>query len=173
MDFLQDYLPLAARYYHDYYYPYQQYLYPIYRFLLRTQSIFFRHVYPFLYPLYTLSNRALQSLSSDSPDILSLLALSFLVIISVRIFDYMRRWIISWFAFAIRVGMWLAVGLVGIYVYNRGVEQSVEDFGYIWGLLEGLGQEGQRAGGRKAAGRERDARRMAGGAGRRRTRGGW
>lgn len=58
--------------------------------------------------------------------------------------------------------MWGVVAGLGFYVWQRGVEQSVEDFGWVCGLLAGLGEEGKDIGGRKAAGRERDARRMAG-----------
>ena len=88
----------------------------------------------------------------------------------------MRKTIIAWIALAIRLGMWLVVGFVGVYVWQRGVEQSVEDFGWVWGLLAGLGEEGERIGGKKAQGRERDARRMRGPgpvAGKRRARGAW
>ena len=106
-----------------------------------------------------------------------------------------------------RMALWLTVGGVGLYVWQRGFDQSVEDFGYIWGFLlvifsdslfplspcfggrrtistrgsltpksfrQGLGDEGERIGGQKARGRERDARRMAGAGKRGRTRGaGW
>lgn len=88
----------------------------------------------------------------------------------------MRRTIMYWVGLAIRMGLWLAVGGVGVYVWQRGFDQSVVDFGYLWGFLQGLGDEGERIGGQKARGRERDARKMAGtGVGKRgRTRGaGW
>lgn len=79
-----------------------------------------------------------------------------------------------WISLAIRMGFWLAVGGLGVYVFQRGFDQSVEDFGYIWGFLQGLGGEGERIGGQKARGRERDARRMADAGKRGRTRGaGW
>ena len=45
-----------------------------------------------------------------------------------------------------------------MYVWQRGFDQSVEDFGYIWGFLQGLGNEGERIGGQKARTREREAR---------------
>ncbi|KAL2043530.1 hypothetical protein N7G274_003837 [Stereocaulon virgatum] len=176
MDLLQDYLPQAARFYNNYYYPYRTYLAPIWRTLYLTQSYFYRYIFPTLYPLYALCNNALQSLSSDTPDILTLVGLAVVLLISFKALDYMRKTIIAWIALAIRLGMWLVVGFVGVYVWQRGVEQSVEDFGWVWGLLAGLGEEGERIGGRKAQGRERDARRMRGpgaGPGKRRTRGAW
>ncbi len=86
----------------------------------------------------------------------------------------MRRTIMYWVGLAIRLGLWLAVAGLGMYVWQRGFDQSVEDFGYIWGFLQGLGNEGERIGGQKARGKERDARKMAGAGKRGRTRGaGW
>lgn len=79
-----------------------------------------------------------------------------------------------WVGLAFKMGLWLAVGGLGWYVWQRGFDQSVEDFGYVWGFLQGLGDAGERIGGQKARGRERDARRMAGAGKRGRTRGaGW
>ena len=85
----------------------------------------------------------------------------------------MRRTILYWVGLAIRLGLWIAIGALGLYVWQRGFDQSVEDFGYIWGFLQGLGQEGERVGAQKARGKERYARRMAGTNKRGRTRGTW
>ena len=46
------------------------------------------------------------------------------------------------------------------YVYNRGVEESINDASYLAGLLMGWSQEGARQGGRLAGEREWDAERM-------------
>ena len=169
-----EYIPQAAYFYNNYYRPYAPYLAPIYRVLFLSQSYFYRFIYPTLYPLYTLSNNALHSLSSDSPDLLTLGLLAALLFISMKTLDYMRRTIVYWISLAIRLGMWGAMIVVGVYVWQRGMEQSVEDFGWMWGLLAGLADEGQQVGGRKAGGSERAARRMAGSGPKRRTRGaGW
>lgn len=86
----------------------------------------------------------------------------------------MRKTIIGWITFGLKFGMWIAVALVGVYVYQRGVDRSLEDFGWVMGLLQGLEGEGEVVGKQKARGRERDARRMAGAGKRGRTRGaGW
>ena len=61
---------------------------------------------------------------------------------------------------------------LGIYVWQRGVEQSLEDLGWVWGLLEGLGDEGQRLGEKRARGSDRKRMRQAK-PGRGRMRGGW
>lgn len=141
---------------------------------LSSQLYFYRWVFPILYPIYVLSNNAVQSLSTDAPNVLTLAILAIALIVSLRVLDYMRRTIIYWVGLAIRIGLWLAVSGLGVYVWQRGFDQSVEDFGYVWGFLQGLGDEGERIGGQKARGRERNAKRMAGANNRGRTRGaGW
>lgn len=83
----------------------------------------------------------------------------------------MRRIIIYWISLAVRLTMWVAVLGVGMYVWQRGFEQSVEDFGWVWGLLMGLEDEGERIGGQRARVREGAARKMASGGRRGKTRG--
>ena len=171
---LPDYLPQAAYFYNTYYSPYAPYLAPIYRALFMTQSLLYRYVFPFVYPLYILSNNAIQSLTSDAPDLITLGILAAAFVISLKVLDYMRRTIIYWMSMAIRLGMWATLAGAVFYVSQRGMEQSVEDFGWLWGLLAGLGEEGEKIGGRKAMGKERAARSMAGSGQRGRTRGaGW
>ena len=164
-----DLFPQAALFYNNYYY----YIAPLYRILLSSQSLFYRSIFPSLYPIYVLSNNALHSLSTDAPDILTLAVLAVALIISFRVLDYMRRTILYWVGLAIRLGLWVAIGGLGLYVWQRGFDQSMEDFGYIWGFLQGLGHEGEKVGGQKARAKERDARRLAGVSKRARTRGTW
>ena len=169
-----DYIPQAAYFYNTYYRPYALYLAPVWRVIFLSQSYFYRYIFPILYPLYTLSNNALQSLSSDAPDLLTLGILALVLLVTLKALDYLRRTIIYWISVAIRLGMWASIIGVGLYVSQRGIEQSFEDFGWVWGLFAGLGEEGERVGKRRAAGRERDARRMAGSGPSGRTRGaGW
>ena len=169
LTFCLDLFPQVVLFYNNYYY----YIAPLYRIILRSQSFFYRSIFPSLYPIYVLSNNALQSLSTDAPDITTLALLAVALIISFRVLDYVRRTILYWVGLAIRLGLWVAIGGLGLYVWQRGFDQSVEDFGYIWGFLQGLGYEGERVGGQKARGKERDARRMAGTNKRGRTRGTW
>ena len=72
----------------------------------------------------------------------------------------MRRTLISWISTMIRLSMWVVILALGAYVWQRGFDKSLEDFGWVWGLLEGLGDEGQRVGGQRARGREYEAKRM-------------
>ena len=169
-----EFFPQAAQFYNYYCYHFQPYVGPLYRIFLSSQLYFYRRVFPILYPIYVLSNNAVQSLSTDAPNVLTLAILAIALIVSLRVLDYMRRTIIYWVGLAIRIGLWLAVSGLGVYVWQRGFDQSVEDFGYVWGFLQGLGDEGERIGGQKARGRERNVKRMAGASKRGRTRGaGW
>ena len=85
----------------------------------------------------------------------------------------MRRTVIRWISLFVKLGLWVGVGLLGVYVYYRGVAESLEDAGWLWGVVQGLEMEGEVVGGRKAGGKEREAYKMKG-AGRGRMRGaGW
>ncbi len=86
----------------------------------------------------------------------------------------LRRTIMYWISLAMKLVLWAAVAGMGIYVYNRGVEQTVEDVGWVVGLFAGLEEEGQRVGQRKAQGRRGQARNLGKKTPRGRTRGaGW
>ena len=70
--------------------------------------------------------------------------------------------------------MYVSIVIMGMWVYQRGVEQSLEDVGWIVGLLAGLGEQGEKVGHARAAGRAREARKIPKGSPRGRTRGaGW
>jgi hypothetical protein len=101
---------------------------------------------------------------------LALLAL--VLFVSLKVLDILRRQIVYWISVAVRLSMWVAVAVVGFYVYQRGLEQSLEDVGWVIGLLAGLGDEGEKIG--KAKGRQKmaDAKRAQAGGPRGRTRGG-
>ena len=154
------YIPQLYYLYNSYNTTYHPYIAPIYRFLLLTQSYFYRYLFPTLYPLYTLTNAALRSLSSDSPDVLTIIGLAVVLFLSMKALDYMRRSIIYWISLAIRLGMYATILGVGVYVWNRGLEQSIEDFGWVYGLLEGLGDEGQKVGNKRARGSRYEADRI-------------
>jgi len=156
LNVLSDYIPQAYALYTTYYKPYSRYLTPLYLTLLRLHRFFYTTIFPLLYPLYTLCNNALHSLSSDTPDLLTLLILAAVLVVSLRLLDYMRRWVISWITFGLKVLMWVGMAGLGWYVWQRGVEQSLEDAGWVWGLLAGLEEEGERVGWRRAGRRERE-----------------
>ena len=107
--------------------------------------------------MYALSNTALRTLSTDSPDIISLVFLVIALTVSIKVLDYMRRAIIYWISVAVRLSIYAALLGIGVYMWQRGLDQSLEDFGWLWGLLEGFTEEGQRIGNRRARGSERQA----------------
>ena len=171
-----EYLPQVYSLYSMYTSTYHPYIAPILRYTFLIQSYLYRYIFPLVFPLYTIANNALQSLSSDSPDLLTLLLFGIILLVSFKVLDYMRRAVMFWVFLALRCAFYVSLAGLGVYVYQRGPKQSVEDFGWVAGLLEGLFDEGQRVGDRRAKGSEREAQRawQARQGGRRRTRGaGW
>ena len=65
-----------------------------------------------------------------------------------------------WISFAVRIGFWLGVGLLGVYAYHRGLERSIEDLGWLLGYLGELESEGDRIGKTRAKRTAADARRV-------------
>ena len=77
-----------------------------------------------------------------------------------------------WVSMGMKLVLWVGVGLLGFYVYQRGVDQSIEDLGWILGYLAEVGDEGERIGQTKARRKAADARRVPNSGPRGRTRGG-
>ncbi|MCJ1461548.1 hypothetical protein MMC07_000145 [Pseudocyphellaria aurata] len=156
-----DYVPQAFYYYTTYYRPYEAYLRPLRRGLYLSQSYFYRYFFPHLYPAYALLQRILSGGSSGgAPDLASLALLALLALIALKLLDMVRKTVLYWIGVAVRLALWLIVAAVGVYVWQRGVEASVEDLGWVVGYLAGLGDEGERIGKGRAARREGDARRI-------------
>ncbi|KAL8795273.1 MAG: hypothetical protein Q9195_002284 [Heterodermia aff. obscurata] len=176
MDFLQgaDYLPLAHQLYNDYYTPYSAYLLPIQRTILLTQSYFYTYIFPYLWPAYRLFSKATSVILTDQPSFLTLVLLALVLFLSLKVLDVLRRTIIYWISIAVRLVIWGAIVGAGVYVYYRGVEESIEDAGYLLGVLSGWESEGKREGYRRASRRQREARNYGKRTPRGRTRGaGW
>ena len=172
---MPDYLPQLHSLWSTHRASYHPILAPILRFVFLAQSYAYRYVYPVLVPIYTLFNNALHSISSDSPDLLTLLLLGVILIVSARVLDYVRRTIFFWIAFAFKILFYTSLAGVGIYIWQRGIEQSLEDFVILIDMFEGMRGQAKRKGGQKARGYEREAERVQyGGRGGRRSRGnGW
>lgn len=165
-----DYLPLAHHLYNTYYTPYSAYLIPLQRNILLTQAYFYAYIFPYLWPAY----KFFSSLLTEQPSFLTLLLLALVLFISLKALDMMRRTIIYWISLAVKLMMWGAIVGAGVYVYYRGVEESVQDAGWLLGMLSGLESEGKREGYRRASGRQREARNFGKRTPRGRTRGaGW
>ena len=174
LDYLADYLPGAFNFYQNYYSPYEAYLRPLYRYLFTAQYYVYRYVFPYLWPAYKILSRLISKAMGESPDLAAIVILALLLFISLRLLDMLRRQIMFWVSMGIRLALWSAVGLLGFYVYQRGVDQSIEDFGWVLGYLAEVGDEGDRIGQAKARRKAADARRNPGPGPRGRTRGsGW
>ena len=111
-------------------------------------------------------------LLSEQPSLVSLALLAILLLVSLKLLDMVRRAVIYWISIAIRLLMYASFAFVGIWVYQRGLEQSLEDMRWTIGLLAGLAEQGEQLGHAKAAERQKDARRIPKGSSRGRTQGG-
>lgn len=80
------------------------------------------------------------------PDLMSALVLGGVLLVSLVILDYIRRfvvwWVMWWVRFIVRVVFWGSVVVLGVYVWNVGGEQAFKDAGRVWGFLMGFLQEG-------------------------------
>lgn len=154
-----DYFPQAANFYATYCGPYEVYLRPL-RYIYLSQSYFYRHFFPHIYPIYALFERAIGTLTTDSPDLATLAFLALICLISLKLLDMLRRTVLYWTKVAFKLAFYALVVGAGIYVWQRGIEQSLKELGWVVGLFMGLEDEGERIGRSKAAARDRDARRI-------------
>ncbi|KAF2034850.1 hypothetical protein EK21DRAFT_49051, partial [Setomelanomma holmii] len=67
------------------------------------------------------------------PDIATILLLLALFFISLKVLDMMYRAVMFWVKMAFRLVFWGAIVLLGLWVWNRGVDGFVDDVG---GLVE-------------------------------------
>ncbi|KAL8929816.1 MAG: hypothetical protein Q9208_000960 [Pyrenodesmia sp. 3 TL-2023] len=160
MDILQDNFPQLFHLYSTYYTPYSTYLRPLRRTLLLTQSYFYQYAFPTLYPLYAITSRLFSFALTEQPSLTSLALLAILLVVSLKVLDMLRRTVIYWISMAIRLAMYATMAVIGMWIYQRGLEQSLEDLGWIVGLLAGLGEQGERVGHARAAGRASQARKI-------------
>ena len=93
----------------------------------------------------------------------SLVLLLLVVLVSVKVAAVVRRVVAYWVALGMRVAGWGVVGLVGWWVWQRGVEASLEDLGWLFGLLSGGVEEAGRRS--RERGRGGDGSQRGGGAG--------
>lgn len=174
MDILQDNFPQLFNLYSNYYTSYAAYIRPLQRALLIAESYFYRYLFPTLYPILALSTRIFKAVLTEQPSLLSLALLAILLVISLKVLDMVRRTVIYWISLAIRLTIYVSVAIVGMWMYQRGVEQSLDDLRWLMELLAGLSEQGERVGHARAAGRTREARKIPKSSPRGRTRGsGW
>ncbi|KAF2842172.1 hypothetical protein M501DRAFT_1013532 [Patellaria atrata CBS 101060] len=69
------------------------------------------------------------------PDIASVALLLIVLVISLKILDMLRRAVVFWITMAIRLIFWAGLLFAGLYLYNRGLEDTVDDIfnlGHNW-----------------------------------------
>ncbi|KAF1840774.1 uncharacterized protein K460DRAFT_321243 [Cucurbitaria berberidis CBS 394.84] len=117
MDFIQDYASLLPRLLPPSLYN------PLFTILTTTFGLMRTlqtHLSPLLTRLVT------------QPDVASILALLAILFISLKILDMMYRAVIFWVNMVLRLVFWGSILLVGLWVWNRGMDGFLED-------VQGLG----------------------------------
>jgi hypothetical protein len=69
------------------------------------------------------------------PDVASILALVAIFFISLKILDMMYRAVLFWVNMVIRLALWGSMAVLGLWVYNRGIDgfvRDVQDIAQTW-----------------------------------------
>ncbi|XPS75163.1 hypothetical protein M3J09_007270 [Ascochyta lentis] len=120
MDFIQDYVTLLPRLLPP------SIASPLLTFVTTAFGIF-RTLQTHLTPLFT---RLV-----TQPDAASILVVVAALFISFKILDMMYRAVLFWVNLVFRLVLWGGIGLIGLWVYNRGVDgfvQDVQDLAQKW-----------------------------------------
>lgn len=111
-------------------------------------------------------------LLTDAPDLATLVLLAVVLLVSVKIVNVVRRTVIYWIWLTVRLALWTAVAMVGVYAWQQGAEKTVEDLGWLVGFVAGLQDEGERIGNMRASRTAWEARGMSRNRSNGKTRGG-
>ncbi|MCJ1406899.1 hypothetical protein MMC19_000969 [Ptychographa xylographoides] len=172
MDLLQDYLPTLFNLYATYYAPYEPYIRPFWRYFYIAQAYSYKYLFPTIWPIYRLVTILLSRALSDPPDLITLAVLAVILFASLKVIGILQRQIMYWISIGVKLLMYMSVALLGIYVYQRGFDQALEDFGWLAGLWVGLEEQGGNLGKGRSRTKMAEARRAERGTARGRTRGG-
>ncbi|KAG9238720.1 hypothetical protein BJ875DRAFT_437174 [Amylocarpus encephaloides] len=123
MDIAQDYAAQAYALYSDI----DPYLSPIRSFVWSLKSII-PPISPILSPL---ANKVVL-LAQDSPAIVSVAFLLVLLLVAIRILNFLRRVMMFWIRLTMRIAFWGAFGVLLGVVYQRGLGRTAEDL-MVWG----------------------------------------
>jgi hypothetical protein len=109
-------------------------------------DLYNNYILPYLPdPLQSLSNNISPFLTSilsaaSNGDMVSLAAFLLTVYLSFKIADYIRRSVIGWVFFLIKVALALVLVQAVFYINRNGFQKSISDaewmFGILWGLVE-------------------------------------
>lgn len=115
-------------------------------YIAQLVSLYESYIHPLLPgPVQSLSSTVTPFLHSAisaaaSGDIVSLAAFVVTVYLTVRIADYLRRSVIAWVVFLIKVALLLALVNAAFYVNQVGLQKALGDaewiIGILWGLVE-------------------------------------
>lgn len=114
---------------------------------------------PYLSQIVGLSRTVISqaaSLSTGSQDGSALLSLGILLItlyMGLRIMNYVRRTIMGWVWFGVKILLFLVLAQAAVYVNSYGWERAMRNAGWLggigWGLLEDMLNQGQGQGGQR------------------------
>ncbi|MCJ1364122.1 hypothetical protein MMC16_003231 [Acarospora aff. strigata] len=99
---------------------------------------------------------------SQTPSLATLALLLALFLISLKTLGMLRRMLFYWVALAVKLVVWGVVAVGAMWVWNRGLEGSVEDLAVVIGAVQGEARAQGRGRG-SGSGRGWDARRERGG----------
>ncbi|KAF2202689.1 hypothetical protein GQ43DRAFT_430519 [Delitschia confertaspora ATCC 74209] len=89
-----------------------------------------------LFPLLT----RLTTQLTTQPDLASVLLLLALLFLSFKVLDMAYRAVIFWVRLAVRLTFWGGLGVIGLWVWSRGMEGAIEDAQmmaqYWWGQFQ-------------------------------------
>lgn len=74
------------------------------------------------------------------PDLVSLIALAFILLVSLKVVDYAHRVIVFWVSLGLRLAFWGLVALVVYYAYTLGLAECLRDFGWVAGVIDGFAE---------------------------------
>jgi Nuclear pore assembly and biogenesis len=75
---------------------------------------------------------------TTSAELVPLAILVLVLFTTFKVLDYARRIIMWWVFMAFKLGFLLLMVLAALYVHTYGLEKSLRDAGWLWGILEGL-----------------------------------
>ena len=85
----------------------------------------------------SLSDR-FSAIGINSISLPSLLLLILIFLLSLRVLNYIRRVVMWWVTLIFRLALVLVLVQAGVYVARNGVGRTLEQLGWLWGLLEGF-----------------------------------
>ena len=117
---------------------------PLPSFIWHLTDLYNAYLVPFLpEPVRSFSNTISPFLTSivaaaSNGDIVSLAAFLLTIYLSLKIADYIRRSVIGWVIFFVKIALVLVLVQCAFYVNRNGLENAIEQAEWILGLLWGL-----------------------------------